>query len=110
MLTKKQYKALRKYRDSAIPAQQTLDETTAYLLERKFIVPKTVEYTVHMECDVTYHKNMWLLSMQGKLALEEFEEYRTQRRENRIWQIVGVIIGLLALAATIFGILQKSHQ
>lgn len=101
MLTKKQYEALCKYRDSITPASKTIDEMTAYFLQRNFIVRQTFEHTEHKECDVTYQKSVWLLALPGELALREYEEHQAQLLEQRIWQSILVFIGLLTLAATI---------
>lgn len=87
LLDDQQYEALRKYRDSVIPMRKPIDPMTEHLCEMNLIAPQKIEYTVHQECDVTYQKTVWLLTAQGKLALENFEcnvrEERAQHERNK---------------------------
>lgn len=83
LLTEKQYRALCKYRDSIVPASGKPDDTTLDFLARGFIRAKMVEYTKEYECTAFYQKAFWELTTLGKLALEEFEEYVEQERNNQ---------------------------
>lgn len=112
MLTEKQYRSLCRYRDSFVPASGKPDDETTYFFERGFIKIEKYEYSLKGECEVFYMKTLWVLTMPGKLALEEFEEFadkirrekaekETDKRADRLFQtkqtilnaVVGAVVG-----------------
>lgn len=110
MLTENQYNALCIFRDNFVPASGKPDDMTMRFLEYGYIETKRFEYTVQDECEVTYLKTVWSLTVSGQEALEEFEyiveksrkekadkeaEKKSDRRFQLLTALFGAVIGYL---------------
>ena len=105
MLTKEQYKALKKYRKSEIPlGENGLSEVEEYLLEQNYIDAAKVE-SCNYHGIIQFFDSAYRITELGKTALAEYE----QKRRERLFQIFLVILGAVAaltaerIAALLFG-------
>lgn len=106
MLPKQQYAELLKYRSAAVPAEDITG--TATRLIEKGLIKREVQVKTELVdgVKVTSSFAYYLITEDGKDALEEFEVHMAELRSRTKSDIVTTTIGLLTLAATvILGIL-----
>lgn len=105
MLTKEQYKALKKYRKSEIPLSENgLPEIDQYLLENKYIEASKVE-SCNYHGIIQFFDSAYRITELGKTALAEYEQKRRERLFQIFLVILGAVIALVAerIAPLLFG-------
>ncbi len=110
MLTEQQYQNLVRYRDTFFNAAQKPDDATVYFYKLKYIEVERTEYTVQHECEISYLKTAWVLTLEGERALEEFEQHakemaedRTIKKRDRKFDLLNTLLG--AVLGALFAIL-----
>jgi hypothetical protein len=89
MLTKEQYKALRRYLESDIPVgEEGLSDVDQYLSDQKYIEPSSMGSYSAPELFCVFY-NAYRITELGRSALAEYE----QRWKERLFQIGLVILG-----------------
>lgn len=105
MLTKEQYKALKKYRKSEIPLSENgLSEIDQYLLEKKYIEASKVD-SCNYHGIIQFFDSAYRITELGKTALAEYEKQRNERLFQILLVILGAVIALVAewIAPLLFG-------
>ena len=96
MLTKEQYKVLKKYRSGSIPVgEDGLSEIESYLLEQKYIESAKMDISKYAGFVQVFSSEFKITEL-GRTALAEYE----QKKKEKLFQLWLVLLGaILALAA-----------
>lgn len=92
MLTKDQYKALRRYRDTDVPVGENgLSEIDQYLLSQKYIESAQMDISTYAGI-IQVFSSAYRITEHGRAALTEYE----QQWKEKVFQL-----GLVALGAVL---------
>lgn len=96
MLTESQYEELLRYRGDGIQFSGHKDETTEYLIGKRYIIGY---HPISSDGSVCGETVTWVITEPGKRALEEFEEYarkmsyeRAEKKSDRRFQVLNTLL------------------